>query len=150
MLNKEFGAAEMKNAVNHQNQSGVKRGSGKKAPVWKVLDKARKTFDAQLTKNVEIKRQCIKVSIKEHYKDELRFWLDFKSQTERLLDSKSFERYCTDRNLKPEVVAEHVVYESETVMKRVLNDGIESVMGERVVMFTQPLFKDENQLYSAN
>lgn len=143
-------AAEVKNAVPVKNESNVKRGRAKKAPIWKVLDASRKKFDAQLTKNVEVKRACIKFCIAEHYADQLRFWLDFKGQTERLLDSKSFDKYCTERKLKPEIVAEHVVYESETVMKRVLSEGIDSVIGERVMMFTQPLFVDENQLYSAN
>lgn len=149
MLKNDFAnAAEAKNAEQKKTEKNVK-GRGKKAPIWKVLDKSRKTFDAQLTKNADVKRQCIKVSIREHYADELRFWLDLKGQTERLLDSISFNKYCTERNLKPEIVAEHIVYESESVMKKVLSEGIESVLGERVMMFTQPLFVDENQLYSA-
>jgi len=142
-------AAEVKNTMQSKETKTVK-GRGKKAPVWKVLGRSRRKFDAQLTKDNDVKRQCIAFCIGEYYSDELRFWLDFKSHTEKLLDSMSFRKYCENRSLKPAIVAEHLVYEGESVVKKVLCDGIEPVMGERVMMFTQPLFIDEQRLYSVN
>jgi len=142
-------AAEVKNITQSNETITVKiKGRGKKAPIWKVLDKSRRKFDAQLTKDNGVKRQCIAFCIEEHYSDKLRFWLDFKSHTEKLLDSVSFSKYCKSRSLEPAIVAEHLVYEGESVMKKVLCDGIGAVMGEKVMMFTQPLFIDEYQLYS--
>lgn len=144
-------AAEVKNTTQSNETTTVKiKGRGKKAPIWKVLDKSRRKFDAQISKGNDVKRQCIEFCIGEHYSDKRMFWMDFKSHTEKMLDSMSFNKYCENRSLKPVFVAEHLVFEGESVMKKVLCDGIGAVMGERVMMFTQPLFIDEQQLYSAN
>lgn len=148
MLDKDSIIANVAKSADAEKNSKI--GRGKKAPLWKVLTLSRRKFDAQLTKNIDVKRQCITVCIGEYYRDNLRFWLDFKGQTERLLDSISFNKYCESRKLKPNVVADHIVYEGDSVVKQVLCDGIESVIGERVVMFTEPLFLDEMNLYSAS
>ena len=55
------------------NKKNAGRGRTQKAPVWKVLDDARKKFEAQIVKNTQVKRECIKASIGKHYADELRF-----------------------------------------------------------------------------
>ena len=121
----------------------TKKNAGKgrtpKSPVWKVLDDARKKFNAQIVKSTSVKRECIKACISKYYADDLRFWLDLLSQSEKLLlDSMRFNKACDDLGL----------FESEKTAKRVLIEGVEAVLGERVKMFTEPLYVDEKKLYA--
>ena len=55
----------------------TKKNAGKgrtpKSPVWKVLDDARKKFNAQIVKSTSVKRECIKACIGKYYADDLRF-----------------------------------------------------------------------------
>ena len=49
----------------------TKKNAGKgrtpKSPVWKVLDDARKKFNAQIVKSTSVKRECIKACIGKYY-----------------------------------------------------------------------------------
>ena len=128
----------------------TKKNAGKgrtpKSPVWKVLDDARKKFKAQST---SVKRECIKACIGKYYADDLRFWLDLLSQSEKLLlDSMRFNKACDNLGLAPKTVAQHILFESEKTAKRILIEGVEAVLGERVKMFTEPLYVDEKKLYA--
>lgn len=131
----------------------TKKNAGKgrtpKSPVWKVLDDARKKFNAQIVKSTSVKRECIKACIGKYYADDLRFWLDLLSQSEKLLlDSMRFNKACDNLGLAPKTVAQHIFFESEKTAKRVLIEGVEAVLGERVKMFTEPLYVDEKKLYA--
>ena len=88
----------------------TKKNAGKgrtpKSPVWKVLDDARKKFNAQIVKSTSVKRECIKACIGKYYADDLRFWLDLLSQSEKLLlDSMRFNKACDNLGLAPKTVA---------------------------------------------
>lgn len=132
MLNHDLANANSSaKAVERTNESKSKGRRGYRAPVWKVLNTSKAKFNAQIYKDVKVKRACINASISKYYKDELRFWLDFKGQTELLLDSKRFTEYCVSRNLKPECVAEHVVFEDQATLNKVLKQGIAHVLGKR-------------------
>lgn len=50
-----------------------------------------------------------------------------------------FGEYCRKNGLKSENVAEHVVFEGKTVMRRVMEYGVESVLGTKIQMFAEPL-----------
>ena len=113
----------------------TKKNAGKgrtpKSPVWKVLDDARKKFNAQIVKSTSVKRECIKACIGKYYADDLRFWLDLLSQSEKLLlDSMRFNKACDNLGLAPKTVAQHILFESEKTAKRVLIEGVEAVLGE--------------------
>lgn len=87
----------------------TKKNAGKgrtpKSPVWKVLDDARKKFNAQIVKSTSVKRECIKACIGKYYADDLRFWLDLLSQSEKLLlDSMRFNKACDNLGLAPKTV----------------------------------------------
>ena len=131
----------------------TKKNAGKgrtpKSPDWKVLDDARKKFNAQIVKSTSVKRECIKACIGKYYADDLRFWLDLLSQSEKLLlDSMRFNKACDNLGLAPKTVAQHIHFESEKTAKRILIEGVEAVHGERVKMFTEPLYVDEKKLYA--
>lgn len=128
----------------------TKKNAGKgrtpKSPVWKVLDDARKKFNAQIVKSTSVKRECIKACISKYYADDLRFWLDLLSQSEKLLlDSMRFNKACDDLGLAPKTVAQHILFESEKTAKRVLIEGVETVLGEWVKMFTEPALRGREE-----
>ena len=125
------------------------KGSKKKgaSPFSLVLKGARAQFKKQVEHNTETKRKCIENNISRYYADPLRFWLDFKNETKVLLDSMEFNRYCNEIGLNPEYVAEHVVYEGSKIRNKVKDNGLESVLGERVMMFNAPLYVDAEELY---
>jgi hypothetical protein len=132
-----------------------KEGSNKKvrreiAPVWKVVRMGNVKFDAQLMKyqNTETKRDCLNESIAKYYRDLLGFWLDFRTHAARLVDSKRFRKCCEDRGLNIQSVAEHVVFEGSAVVNRVIRYGVDAILGERIMMFNTPIYKDEAKLYS--
>ena len=152
LLNKIM-ANEKNSETAVEAKVATKKNAGKgrtpKSPVWKVLDDARKKFNAQIVKSTSVKRECIKACIGKYYADDLRFWLDLLSQSEKLLlDSMRFNKACDNLGLAPKTVAQHILFESEKTAKRVLTEGVEAVLGERVKMFTEPLYMDEKKLYA--
>lgn len=117
-------------------KAATKKNAGKgrtpKSPVWKVLDDARKKFNAQIVKSTSVKRECIKACISKYYADDLRFWLDLLSQSEKLLlDSMRFNKACDNLGLAPKTVAQHILFESEKTAKRVLTEGVEAVLAKQ-------------------
>ncbi len=119
-------------------------------PVYHVLKGARKLFNNQLDKDSMMKKRCIEVALQSNsklYSDPLRFDLDFRAERERLLDSKRFEEACIAINLKPEDVADHVLFEGKAILEKVLREGLQ-VIGEKARMFKAPLWEDKQSLYN--
>lgn len=132
----------------------TKDGSNKKkrreiAPVWKVVRMGHRKFNAQLTKNqnTDTKWDCLNECAPKCYEDRLEFWADFRTHAARLVDSKRFDKCCSDRGLNVQAVAEHVVFEGSAVLNRVIRNGVEATLGERIVMFHSPIYKDKANLY---
>ena len=131
-----------------------KGGSNKKvrreiAPVWKVVRMGQRKFNAQLAKNqnTDTKRDCLNECAPKCYEDRLRFWADFRTHAARLVDSKKFDKCCVDRGLSVQAVAEHVTFEGSAVLNRVIRNGAEAILGERIMMFKSPICRDEAHLY---
>ena len=129
--------------------SSSSRRSHKTQPVYHVITRGRHSFESQLTKDGETKRRCLEAALSRCsnlYPDPQRFSLDFHSERERLVDSKSFCDACRALNLVPEYVADHVVFEGKSKVNLVLRDGLQS-LGEKVRMFTSPLWEDKFGLF---
>ena len=122
--------------------------SYKVQPVYQVVTPARKAFNAQLTKDGDTKRRCLEAALNKAacYEDKLRFWIDYKAERDRLIDSKRFCADCESRKLTPSDVADHVVFEGKGMVNKVLKDGLQ-VMGENAQMFNCPLWEDTESLY---
>lgn len=87
-------------------------------PMWRVMTQARPVFDVQLKKDNEIKLACINKFMNAAYSDANKFWADFMEQVNILLDSRRYCRECKILGLKPEYVAEHIVFLGSATMKR--------------------------------
>lgn len=126
-----------------------KRARREIVPVWKVVRMGHRKFNAQLTKNqnTDTKWDCLNECVSKCYEDRLEFWTDFRTQAERLVDSKKFEKRCSERKLNVQAVAEHVVFDGSAVLNRVIRNGLEATLGERIMMYNSPIYKDEAKLY---
>ena len=145
-LNETAAKATISSETVKGAESAKQQRSRKASPVYSVLKKARAQYDRQVDHNTETKRKCIEENIKKYYADPLRFWLDFKDETNVLIDSISFNKTCANLRLVPENVAEHIVFEGKSVRNNVRDNGL-NVLGEQVKKFNAPLFVDSEGLY---
>ena len=104
-------------------------------PMWRVMTQARPVFDVQLKKDNEIKLACINKFMNAAYSDANKFWADFMEQVNILLDSRRYCRECKILGLKPEYVAEHIVFLGSATMKKVLKDGVSRTLGADVQLY---------------
>lgn len=119
--------------------------------IYNVITPSRRTFERQLDKDGNTKRRCIAAELEKRaslYPDPLRFYVEFHTERERLMDSKSFCNDCKTLDLNPEYVADHVVFEGRSKLNLVLRDGLQA-LGEKVRMFNCPLWDDSENLFSA-
>ena len=108
-------------------------------------------FLKQLRPDIQAKKACIERALTEStklYEDKLRFYMDFKAERERLLDSKKFNDACVALRLDATAVADNIVFEGKTVLERVLKEGLQ-VVGEKVHMFNGTLWEDSEKLYAS-
>ena len=95
--------------------------------------------------NTEAKIACIEDNIERYYDDSLRFWANLKDEAKDLLDSIKFNETCKSLGLKPENVAQHIIFEGKTVKNNVLRNGLDE-MGEFIKAFDAPLFEDKEHI----
>ena len=115
--------------------------SAPSAPIWSALTVARRMFNnlPSALQNTETKRMCLKEAAERTYGDPKRASYDIKNEARKLTNLMDFGEYCRKNGLKGENVAEHVVFEGKTVMRRVMEYGVESVLGTKIQMFAEPL-----------
>ncbi|WP_337393994.1 hypothetical protein [Alistipes communis] len=111
------------------------------APIWSALTVARRMFNnlPSALQNTETKRMCLKEAAERTYGDPKRASYDIKNEARKLTNLMDFGEYCRKNGLKGENVAEHVVFEGKTVMRRVMEYGVESVLGTKIQIFAEPL-----------
>lgn len=116
------------------------------APVWTALTAARRMFNnlPSALQNAETKRMCLHEAASRTYGDPKRVNYDIKNEARRLTNLVDFGEYCKVNGLKAAHVAEHVVFEGKTVMRRVMEHGVESVLGTKIQMFAEPLTEDKS------
>lgn len=115
--------------------------------VFKLLGKARRLNQRQVSHDADNRAKCIEIvlaSSETLYPDPSQFRLDFRAESERLIDSKRFCRDCEALGLASETVADNIVFEGKMLLEKVLKDGIQ-VLGERISMFNTPLWKDHQE-----
>lgn len=119
------------------------------SPVWRVMKSGNRKFNAQLSifQNTETKWECLNESASKFYSDRGDFWADFRTQAARLVDSKRFEKCCRDNRLDVQAVAEHVAFEGNAMVNRVIRNGLEVTFGERIMMYQRPIYRDDANLY---
>ena len=110
-----------------------------------TCSKARGTFNRQLTRfqNINTKRECLIEAANVQYRDPIRCYADLRTKAEQLTDSKRFCNECSEAGLEPKVVAQHIVFEGMTIYRKVREKGVSEVLGNRVLLFKEPLITAE-------
>ena len=149
----------IKNAVNSatdlQGQKTTENPNPSKSrpatpKIWRVLSKARKALELQVTITNDIKRQCIERQIGSStlYPDSQMFWSEFMKQAGKLMDSLKYIRDCKNLGVNPMNVAEHIVFKGSKTLNNVLKNGVESTLAKELELYVErftPTSLDESR-----
>lgn len=132
-------------AKGQQDKKDNKSRRSPSAPVWVALTAARRMFNnlPSALQNTETKRMCLHEAANRTYGDPKRVNYDIKNEARRLTNLVDFGEYCEENGLDRDNVADHVVFEGKTVVRRVMEYGVESVLGTKIQMFAEPLIEDK-------
>lgn len=112
----------------------------------KTMTSTRRLFSRQLEKSSAMKRKCIDYCVNRYYSDPLRFWEEFKTKRDEILDRASFNNRCRAEGLNPIYVAEHLLIEGSAKVTAVLKGGFAPLNGAQV-MFQASLYEDTEGLH---
>lgn len=94
--------------------------------IWVVMNKARRTFDAQLAKSNKVKLACLKKYAGAANDDQQKFYNDFMQQVGRLTDSVRFNEAAKANDCDPKILASHIVFLGSAMVNKVLKLGLEN------------------------
>lgn len=137
--------ASAKGQQDKNDKNDKKSRRSPSAPVWVALTAARRMFNnlPSALQNTETKRMCLHEAASRTYGDPKRVNYDIKNEARRLTNLVDFGEYCEENGLDRDNVADHVVFEGKTVVRRVMEYGVESVLGTKIQMFAEPLIEDK-------
>lgn len=129
-------------------ESARQQRSRKASVLWSTVSKARRTFEKQLHKSNDLKRECLEKMIPSVASDVEHFWSEYIDQANVLLDSRRFEKECKDLNVDPTILATHIVFLGSGTMNRVLRNGIVNTIGSKYRDFTEKFVPKEAMKYA--
>ena len=129
-------------------ESTKQQRSRKASVLWSTVSKARRTFEKQLHKSNDLKRECLEKMIPSVASDVKHFWSEYMDQANVLLDSKRFEKECKGLNVDPTILATHIVFLGSGTMSRVLKNGIVNTIGSKYRDFTEKFVSEEAMKYA--
>lgn len=144
--------AENANAPAGKNgESGrTLKGSRKTSRLWSTVTKARKTFEKQLHKSNDLKRECLENLIPAVTSDVEHFWSDYMDEVNILLDSKKFEKECGALKIEPIILATHIVFLGAGKRNAVIKNGIFNTLGSKCRDFSEQFVPDLALKYGLN
>lgn len=139
--------ASAKGQQDKKDKNDNKSRRSPSVPVWVALTAARRMFNnlPSALQNTETKRMCLHEAASRTYGDPKRVNYDIKNEARRLINLVDFGKYCEKYGLNKDNVADHVVFEGKTVVRRVMEYGVESVLGTKIQMFAEPLIENESK-----
>jgi hypothetical protein len=66
-----------------------------------------------------------------------KFWADYAHQVNTLVDSRRFCNDCLKHEIKPETLAEHIVFLGSTTMRKVLKEGIDLALKGTIHLYKE-------------
>ena len=145
MLNENVISKETNSKVSRKSDGTQKRQAI--PAMWRVLRRAKKTFDAQLEKSNPNKLKCIDMYLASEMNDTAKFWGEFMEQVEKLLDSRKYVRECQFLSYKPENVAEHIVFLGSATLNKVLKSGVQNALGNDLMLYIDKFSPKEADMY---
>ena len=112
--------------------------SNRISPFNRVITSARKLYARQLDQNASVKNRCMEHNVTKYYDEPEKFWAEFESRKEDILDRGTFKARCENEGLNPKNVAEHLLFEGSATVKKTLETGFAHLKG-RHMTYTEPI-----------
>ena len=110
--------------------------------LWRVLGKAKKKFDAQLSHTNETKLECVDIFVASDINDAPKFWGDFMEQVDKLMDSRKYTKECERLGYIPENIAEHIVFLGSATVNKVLKNGVQNTLNNHLKLYIDKFSPD--------
>ena len=127
---------------NSPVKGDVKTRKTRAKDLWYYIGAARVEFKRQFKKTNVLKWMILDNKFTCTY-DREKLFLDYAQQVRRLLDSRRFNEDAKKMGGNPIIVATHVVFLGKTAVNKVLEYGLNSVMGEETNLFKEPFIDNE-------
>ena len=111
-------------------ESTKQQRSRKASVLWSTVSKARRTFEKQLHKSNDLKRECLENRIPSVASDVEHFWSEYMDQANVLL------------------LATHIVFLGSGTINKVLRNGIVNTIGSKYRDFTEKFVPEEAMKYA--
>lgn len=148
---KVMNSVESANVPAGKSTESARQPKGKaRSQFWSVITKARRTFEKQLHKNNDLKRECLENLIPAVTSDVEHFWADYMDEVNILLDSKKFEKECGELKIDPTTLATHIVYMGAGKRNAVINNGILNTLGSKCRDFNEQFVPEVALKYGLN
>lgn len=112
--------------------------SNRISPFNRVITSSRKLYARQLDQNASVKNRCMERNVTKYYDEPAKFWAEFESRKEEILDRGTFKARCEKEGLNPKNVAEHLLFEGSGIVKKTLETGFAHLKG-RHMTYTEPI-----------
>ena len=117
--------------------------------IWTDLNRARKTFDAQLEKSNDVKLACVKKYTAATNNDLQKFHDRYMEQVGRLTDSKRFCKAADAAGCDPTILATHIVFLGSATINKVLKVGLEnSGILRDIELYKEPFMPTDAQEFA--
>ena len=108
------------------------------SPFNRVITSSRKLYARQPDQNASVKNRCMERNVTKYYDEPAKFWAEFESRKEEILDRGTFKARCEKEGLNPKNVAEHLLFEGSATVKKTLETGFAHLKG-RHMTYTEPI-----------
>lgn len=138
-------------SAGKNGESGrTSKGGRRTSLLWSTVGKAKRTFDKQLHKTNDLKRECLENLIPAVTSDVEHFWSDYMDEVNILLDSKKFEKECGELKIDPTTLATHIVYMGAGKRNAVIKNGILNTLGSKCRDFNEQFLPKVALKYGLN
>ena len=142
---------ESANVPATKSMESARQTKGKtRSQFWSVITKARRTFEKQLHKSNDLKRECLENLIPSVSSDVEHFWAEYMDEVNILLDSKKFEKECGELKIDPTTLATHIVYMGAGKRNAVIKNGILNTLGSKCRDFNEQFLPKVALKYGLN
>lgn len=132
------------NNLESSNASSEKaqRGRSNRMTFWSLISKARRNYNAQFDKTNELKLRSVKQLIPSLTLDEEKFWSEYMSEANVLLNSRKYLAECGKLHIDATTLATHIVFLGSGTRNDVLRHGIENIIGTDYRLYVEKFVPD--------
>lgn len=121
-------------------------GVNKVSEIWSILTRVRTLKKSALWKDFSEREIIDRVLVEKEFPKE-NFLYGFALFTDKLLDSKAFEKYCISNGYDALQMAQQVVLAGKTAIFNTLEKGLYPVFGNRIGSMKDAILYSKKELY---